>query len=96
MLDFSNCSDSEILEAACKTHVITLQRGLRAMGKGALKADVYRQVNVKRDLVEAQRSTMDGETRDLHAFARAAGITDMDRARKLLARIVAEEAQAAK
>jgi hypothetical protein len=90
VLDYSDCSVAEILEFASRTNVITLQRNLRGMGTGALKADVYQKVNVKVDLVEAQRSAMDGETRDIHAFARATRMP-VERARILLARIIAEE-----
>ncbi len=84
--DYSDCTMAEILEMATRPNVITLQRNLRQMGDNALDATIYQNVNVKRDLIEAQRSTTDGETRDVHAFARAAKISP-DVARQYLAAI---------
>lgn len=89
-LDFAGCTQADILELATKSLVIKLQRNLRQMSNGALDATVYQNVNVKRDLVEATRSAIDPETRDLHAFARAANLSP-DVAAKLLAKIKAGE-----
>lgn len=87
ILDYSKCSKAEILIDASRSHVITLQRELRAMREGALNADVYMNVDVKVDILDAGRATVDPETRGLHAFMKSAGVTDIDLARKYIAAI---------
>lgn len=88
MLDYTNVSRAEVLIDASRSHVITLQRKLREMGDGALDASVYQNVDVKRDLIEDTRKSVDPETRDLHAFARAANLSPAD-AKMFLAAIKA-------
>lgn len=90
LFDYSTCSLAEILTDATRSHVITVQRNLRALGDGALDATVYRNVNVKSDLLEAARSIGDPTTRGLHAFARAANVSQ-EQARKVLAMIASGE-----
>jgi hypothetical protein len=58
------------------------------LGDGALDASVYTRVDVKRDLVDGTRSSVDPETRGLQAFAKAADISH-DVARKILAAVKA-------
>lgn len=78
LFDYSNCSMAEILTDATRSHVITVQRKLREMGEGALDATVYGNVDVKRELVDATRSTIDPEIRSLAAFAKAAKLSHDD------------------
>ena len=62
-LDFSNCSQDEILEMAARTIVIDLQRQWRTLAKNnlanATKAGTFASINVKQDVVEAARKATD-------------------------------------
>jgi hypothetical protein len=66
-LDFSNCSQDEILEMASRTVVIDLQRQWRTLAKSnlanATKPGTFGTIDVKRDVVEATRKAADPTTK---------------------------------
>jgi hypothetical protein len=94
-LDFSNCSEEDILFWAASSVRIILQGRLRKMGNSALDATVFAVVDVQRELAEGQRSPVDQGVRDIRALARAAGVSE-ERARVLLEGIIAQEGKAKK
>lgn len=89
VFDYSNCSRSELLELATASAQIIIQSKLRAMKDGALQPHCFNNVDVKRDIIEAQKTPIDDETRSIRALARAAGVSEED-ARTILADLAAK------
>ena len=83
VFDFGNCSREDILFLASSSVRITIQGKLRSMGNSAFDVTVFAKVDVKRDVVDAQKSQVDETIRGIRALARAAGISEA-RAREII------------
>ena len=73
--DFTGCTQEEILELAASSVRITIQGKLRAMGESALDPNAMRVVDVKRDVVETQRSVVDDTVKAIRALMKATGMS---------------------
>lgn len=89
VFDFSNCSEAEILELASASVRITIQGRIRAMREGAVKDRAFACVDVKTEVVDAQKSTADEVTKAVRSLSRALSISESE-ARKLLEREAAK------
>ena len=90
--DFSKCSDAEILELASSSVRITMQGRIRAMGESVLKTKPFVTVDVKSEVVDAAKNTVDDQTKAIRSLARALDITETDAA-KILERERANKAK---
>lgn len=82
--DLSGLTYAELAELALRSVVIDVQARLRAMGKDAArKRGVMATVNVKTDIVDAQRATGDDTTRLIRNLMRVLGV-DEAAARKIV------------
>jgi len=91
IFDFSNVSRAELLELATSNVRITIQGRLRKMGDAALNVAALAAVDVKSEVVDAEKGTTDDLTRAARSFARASnGMVSERDARAIL------EAQLAK
>jgi hypothetical protein len=77
VFNFDGCSQEEILSLALPTVRIIIQRNLRALGEKALDAANYATVNVKRDIIDAQRQreVVDDKTRAVRALMTATNMS---------------------
>ena len=82
VLDFSNCSQAEILELATQQIRIVLQSRFRSMGDAQrLDPTTYARVDVKSEIVETQRAVVDDDTRAVRALVAATGMSQEDAAK---------------
>ena len=88
IVDFTNCSQDEIIEMASRTIVIDLQRQWRTLAKSnlanATKPGTFATIDVKRDVLEATRRATDPATKVVSALDK---MSDAER-EALLARYV--------
>ena len=89
VFDFSNCSEAEILELASASVRITIQGRIRAMREGAVTSRAFGNVDVKSEVVDAQKSSADELTKAVRSLSRALSISESE-ARKLLEREAAK------
>ena len=89
VFDFSNCSEAEILELAAASVRITIQGRIRAMREGAVTSRAFANVDVKSEVVDAQKSSADELTKAVRSLSRALTISESE-ARKLLEREAAK------
>ena len=77
MLDFSDCTDEEILILAAKSVRIDVQAKLRALGQSAIDdATVMSVVNVKTDVLNSVRLPVDETLRTIRQLARGTGMSE--------------------
>jgi hypothetical protein len=83
--DFSKCTDAEILELAASSVRITIQARIRTIGETALQTKPFAMVDVKSEVVDAAKTTVDDITKSIRSLARALKMPEED-ARRIIER----------
>jgi hypothetical protein len=71
--DFSKCTRDELLQLATSNVRITIQGRLRSMGDAALNSGIFANVDVKSEVVDATKQSVDDLTKAARSIARASG-----------------------